>query len=868
MVLRIDDEVTRVVALVGRDPARAHRHATRLLAEQADPRIHSIALRALGLAQHEMGDPAAAQRSLLRAVTIARRSGARALAAQAHVTRLGLLARRGGGRGLDLRLDRAARPDPSARALALLNRGVAACQQGLFSDALDSFDAAARHMRSWPDGRLLSGLLSNRGLALMHAGRLSAAADDLEQALALTREHGLDYLGGLVLHNLGCVEVVRGDVGAAMNRFAAASPLLPGSRLGALALDRANALVAAGLFRDAATLIRRAAASCETEHRDSEFAVRRLLEAKVHLNMGDRDTAVERARRVREAFPPHSSWAGIARQVEWAARFAPSRRIGTPHAPRPGPTGRTGLRSQTQPADAVRTEAPAVSGPRPDTHGDGPVLSEAPPPEWPRDLPATADAGRALALRIATTPLGGDPAPGPFHAAALRALAEDRREVARQVLERGLSREAGPPLGCGHVELVAHARPAGHELAGLGARISLEDGDAATALEFLEWRPASSPDSRCHDTGWAALLDRYRSAHDQATAGDVSARRELGRLSLRLGLARWHAACAARPLASPWASGTLVARLAGELGSRAFVRYAEDGRGPVAITLVAGRVRAHRLPDSPDRADAVAKLLHAARLGVVTPSTAADALTEARAALVQRLLVDPIGDAIGGRPLVVVPPPEAHALPWGVLPGLRGLPVSVVPSARTWLACRSRPAPSPPGRPLIVAGPGLAGAEDEIRALSRLLPGATVLSGAAATADAVLRGLGAADIAHLGAHGMVPMDAPMRSGLLLNGGPLFAYDMERPARLPWLTVLSSCGLGQSVSSPTGVPLGLVSTVLARGGRTVIASMLPVRDRGAGRSMAALYAALLAGTPPAQAVADHLSEAGFVCFGAG
>ncbi|WP_344733045.1 CHAT domain-containing protein, partial [Spinactinospora alkalitolerans] len=461
-------------------------------------------------------------------------------------------------------------------------------------------------------------------------------------------------------------------------------------------------------------------------------------------------------------------------------------------------------------------------------------------------------------------------APRPGHARALRALAAGDRAAVRRELRRALAGSDRAPAAAGHLETAAHARASVAELARLGAEMALSCGDATEALEWLEWPERAGETApaarRCRDAGWLRLLDRYRAAHVRAAAGDEAAGAELYDLETRLGLAQWHPGCPAPAVGAP-SSGPVTHGIAAALDRRAFVRYTRLRGAPVAITLVDGRARAHPLPTAPALGDAIDTLLHAARRDVTAPGTGAGPLTAERAALVARLLVEPVADAVADRPLVIAPPPEAQALPWGLLPGLRGRPVSIVASGRAWLRCRRRRLPRTP-RVLLVAGAGLPGAEAEIEALRRERPGARVLSGARAHASALVRELGRADLAHVTAHGGVPADAPMRSGISLAGGPLFAYDLERVPRPPALTVLSSCAVGRSVPSPTGVPLGLGAALLACGGGTVIASVLPVPDIGTAAAMVRLHAALRSGAPASRAVADHLAGSGFVCFGAG
>ena len=138
----------------------------------------------------------------------------------------------------------------------------------------------------------------------------------------------------------------------------------------------------------------------------------------------------------------------------------------------------------------------------------------------------------------------------------------------------------------------------------------------------------------------------------------------------------------------------------------------------------------------------------------------------------------------------MVPAPPLAAVPWGALPALAGRPVRVVPSARAWLdrpAGAAEPAhraSGPRASAVLVAGPGLPGAEAEVRRLTALRPEATVLTGDDAAGSEVGAALGRAGLAHLACHGTRRRDAPLFSALQLADGSFTAYDLERVTTLP------------------------------------------------------------------------------------
>ena len=191
------------------------------------------------------------------------------------------------------------------------------------------------------------------------------------------------------------------------------------------------------------------------------------------------------------------------------------------------------------------------------------------------------------------------------------------------------------------------------------------------------------------------------------------------------------------------------------------------------------------------------------------------------------LCSSPLLPDIGDRELVVVPTGILMTVPWAALPGCAGRPVTVAPSATVWRDALRRQAghrpgsgalaPGPaaradagggragagsgaggcagrrvlagrracwrrgpgrracwhrvrrPGPTVLVAGPGNARGDAEIRAIAALRPGATVLTGAAATPAATLAALDHAAVAHLAAHGQHQAENALFSTLELAG---------------------------------------------------------------------------------------------------
>ncbi len=238
-----------------------------------------------------------------------------------------------------------------------------------------------------------------------------------------------------------------------------------------------------------------------------------------------------------------------------------------------------------------------------------------------------------------------------------------------------------------------------------------------------------------------------------------------------------------------------------------------------------------------------------------------------------RLLIDPIARRLSGGPVVVAVVGELATIPWTLLPGLHGRPVSVTSSVTVAMAASGRPARAHLRGVLAVAGPDVPHGVAEVHDIAGLHPGAGLLVEQDATGEAVLAQLPAGGLVHIAAHGTHEPQSPLFSSVLLADGPLYAYDIAPNPHLPDQVVLSSCDVGRSHVRPGGEPLGLAAALLRSGVSTVIAGVSRVSDEVAARVMNAYHRGLLDGESPAAALAaaataDPDEPAAFNCFGSG
>jgi CHAT domain-containing protein len=114
---------------------------------------------------------------------------------------------------------------------------------------------------------------------------------------------------------------------------------------------------------------------------------------------------------------------------------------------------------------------------------------------------------------------------------------------------------------------------------------------------------------------------------------------------------------------------------------------------------------------------------------------------------------------------------------------------------------------------------------------------------------------------------------------MLADGPLTVYDIERLERVPRMVVLAACDSGRTVVRAGDELLGISATLLSRGARQVVASVVPLPDVQTAPMMVAFHELLLAGNSAPQALARvqkrfggensaaGAAAAGFVCVGA-
>ncbi len=382
-------------------------------------------------------------------------------------------------------------------------------------------------------------------------------------------------------------------------------------------------------------------------------------------------------------------------------------------------------------------------------------------------------------------------------------------------------------------------------------------GDARAAVELSELRSVQ------------ADLE----ASERADRPTLALARRAAELRRRVRQRQWYGEGSGQ-VTEPAAMADVAAALADD--GAALATYLIVGERLVGMTLSKEGARVHEL----DRLTSFRHLLAGmqADLDMSATRLPADLRTAVRDGLRVRLseladrLVAPLADDLGDRRLVVVPAGSLAGVPWTLLPGFTGRPLTVPRSATSWL--RERGTARTSTRAGLVAGPRVARAGEEVDAAAKAWSDVVVLHAGDATAEAVGTLAGEVDVFHVAAHGRHSADNPLFSGLELVDGPWFGYDIDQLAAIPSTVILSACELGRSSVRWGEETIGMTVAWLHAGAGTVIASPASVDDDVACTTLAATHHHLAAGKPPAEALAAAMVEAGgalpapFVCFGAG
>ena len=891
--------------LATEDPDRAERLAIEArdrAIEDGLPGAESTALRALGVAARSRHRIPEALVHLRAAVAAAERAGDANLAAEARLSLAGALVLAGKGEEAIATLDGASASGATSVAVES-QRAMVLAMLGRYEEALKAYRQVIPGLRRIGDRVREGRALNNRGLLHMYHGRFALAEADLARAERLMLEIGNPTEAARYCHNRGSAAALKGDLPAALALFEEADRRCRevGVDPGARALSRASALVAAGLFRDSRLVAEDAIEQLRDGGNQQDLAEGLALLADVALLDGDPAASRAAAEEAAALFEQQNrqGWQSLAEAAIARAGLAqgddhvPLAVLATSAATR---LDEMGLADRAIMAHAVAGRLWLAAG------------------DFAKGIDELDRAGSRRRRGSAAERLAA------WEAVGVSRLARGDRRGAMAAMRCALAVVNDQQANMAATELRAHIASHAGDAARQGLRLALETRRPSCIWQWMERRRANSlrplPARPPRDEVLAAQLAELRRLAQEiascATSGDdpgalLARQSDLERQARERA---WQAAGvkATRDMSRPMR----LTDLFGALGEAALVEFADVDGDLHAIVAAGGRCYHHRVAPVQDVRHELGHVRLALRRlayggAHAALGSGAEAQLARAVARLDRLFMAPIARLLGSRPVVIVPTGELHATPWAALPTLAGRPVSVAPSARLWLGTTSsEPGPGgPPSkdaleeqalkeqhgarpfsprrphlprqakrRSVVIAGPGLAGAEHEASAIGSLYPSGQVLSGDAAEVAAVLAILEGASIAHIAAHASFRADNGLWSSLQLADGVLTVYELEQLRRPPEVVVLSACQSGLSAVRPGDEVMGLVAALLTLGAKSVVASVVPVEDAASEQLMVALHQRLLAGDAPAVALAEAQSvtpgtvSLSYVCFGGG
>jgi tetratricopeptide (TPR) repeat protein len=769
-------------------------------------------------------------------------------------------------------LDRAEGLVPAdLRGILLTQRGRLFVRTWRLNDALKALDEAVALLEGNPaETYNLASALLNRCFAHLNAADVRRARPDAIWSHQVAADGGHDMIAAKALHDLGYCDLLAGDIPAALRLFNAAASGYQVSAPGflpVLAMDKARALLAAGLAGDAAGELDSAMDSFLKQRLDYDLAEAELARAEAALAVGEPATARRWAAAAERRFrrQDNEACAYVAELTQLRARsLSPGHRAPAAQALLLAERLRgRGLANDADLAELLAARMLLAAG-------------------------RTAEARRLIAVRHRRRQAV------PLTVSLLRRLAraelaerEGRPGMALAELRAGLGMVQAQRGRLGSVDLRTGTAALGADLAAAGLRLALDRNSARLVFAWLERSRAQAfrvrPVRPPADPRAAAVLAELRQLSRLIRTAELNGTRdppmtarhaELQREVRELG---WQTSGLGEATAQ--ASLGEVSAALEETGQSLAGILARQGQ-LLAVVVGRGSVRLVRLGDFETAAEAARRLnadldtLAGRRLPGRLEAVIKESVRFQMDVLTAEIM-EPLRSALGEGGVVLVPVGSLAGIPWSMLPDLRGRSVTVCPSASSWLAARRRgraAAAGPrPGPPLLVAGPDLEHADREVTEIAKSYPGCRPLLADAATVNAALQGLDGAPLAHLAAHGHHDRENFLFSRLDLADGPLMAYDIQQLAAAPQHVVLSSCDVGRTVVRPGEEILGFTAALLYVGTVTVISSVTKVADDAAVATMTRYHRLLSAGARPAEALAEAaLPEqfSPFVCFGSG
>lgn len=730
--------------------------------------------------------------------------------------------------------------DPELVARCRCQRGIVLVRMGDFAQAARELDVVVAEPQ-WFTPQERAAILVNRGVINFELGRPADAEPEYAAAALLAAEAGDEQMLYMAEFNRGYASYLTGDLPGALSRMAAAEAIDADVYRGSSLFALARVLGEAGLLDQALETLDRAQAASRQGDRILRAEIERERAVLLRLT-GEFADAARAARAAKAAFhrldapDPEAAAALIALDCDLSrGRRLPEVLLGAlAHETMAREFGDSDLIARSI---AVAAEAASRLG--------RPEVARAALRRYPKE-----SHGLVIHLRH-------------VYAAAVTDVAagrSPRRRLAGAAVDLASSQATSGSLDSRAARKVLSLR-----LAALDVGLAVDHGPTDVLRTLERWAtglPAVRPPADPHQ---AELTQRLRSLsqalRDEPQAPEAASRRAESALLQReltaLGLAQSQQGTAAVPI--PHLGAALASITAA--GRDLLWLFPHDG-GLWGVGVVAGRRRLARLADL-DRCLETTRRLQA----------------DLRAAAYQP--AGPLRDAIGSslatglgwldetvvRPwrfrssLVVIGTHAVSSVPWGRLPSLAGMPVTVARSATEWAARRTTSATASVA---VLTGPGLSHAEAEATQVAAAWPGSRLVCDARA-ADLV-SALAGADVVHVAAHGQHQPSSPLFSSLRMADGDVYAHELPAGAIRARHVVLSACDVGTAQVRPGDEPLGLAHTLLATGVTSVVAAVAPVPDDETAAVMAAYHRRLAAGQHSDEALAEAGAGSAFVVLG--
>lgn len=703
----------------------------------------------------------------------------------------------------------------------LLQRGVVLLHAGRLAEALAALDRSDRIFATTADDRDRLRLHQNRGVVLLQRGELDAAEADFLAAADLAAHLEMTSTEGQCWANAGALYGRARRLVEALEAFDRADELLSSAgrpeRVATwMEIDRAEVMMHFGLVDDAVAASHRALRTATPSGNAALVGDALLMCAQTELRAG----RYEQARRTADAAGRHLVASGRGEMA--------------PHAE--GIAARAELAAATDPATALRRS--------------GDVLGRLRSLGWNEQADELAAERLRAAWRLDVWhEVADDLADLRLHAFG------DRRDLA---LLGWFAEAVARYLHGDRTGSVDACRRGLAFLDDITAEaIDLEARSAAMRLgnDLSRWIIEVAVDQHDADLVLAAGEGtRARALHEELDGRDQH-----------------------RPLTEDGAD-RLLAELRGRLAGRCLVQWVVAGERVHAVVC---DERGNRLIDVADLRSVVRErdrvMVWLDRAAAEPDDSSVRSLRAAR--LLDELLLDPLG-LPDGDSVVIVPVDELHGVPWSGLPSIADRPLVLSPSCRLWLDADRR-ASSPVRSVAFVAGPNLAADDLERVALHRSYERVDEATGAGATAATVRTMFGGHDLVHVAAHGHFRADRPLLSTFELAEGAATLHEAVPDRVGTRLAVLSSCEGGAHHGTGGSEVLGLASVLLARGAASVLAPLTVVRDLECGEFVSAVHDEMAGGARFGLAVAnvrsrwlrdDDLSRwavaSSFCCFGSG